>query len=241
VTLQPAGAVSGTVTDRAGHPLSHVRVRVSGAAADDYPNYFGGDGLSAYSYTDDRGRYTVRSVQPGKQTVCFRGGAARPHNDTGGYFDQCFGGPPGKRSGGTAVTVTANATTTADIALTSAAAVVGRITDTHGHAVRDAIVVVFRTTGRAVLGETLVRADGRYDVRRLPTGGVVVCVVPPAPYQARCYRRVVWRDVYLYPPISKATPVPTRPGRATRVDLRLRTVESPLGRERLPVRWLRHG
>ena len=94
-TLDMAGAVSGTVTDSSGNPLRGVRVHVSGSAADDYRNRGSGGGVqypTQYSVTGSDGKFTIRSVAPGEQTVCLSASHARSAEPSTGFFDQCVGG-----------------------------------------------------------------------------------------------------------------------------------------------------
>ena len=119
VELGDAGAVSGRVTDADGNPLQFVRVHVGGAAADDFADtdYDSVPTPHWDAYTDADGRYTIRSVAPGSQTVCFDTHSVA----TGNYQPQCYGAAPGTTSGGTPVPVTADIGTTGiDISLTAA-------------------------------------------------------------------------------------------------------------------------
>ena len=80
VSLAAAGAVSGTVTDTAAHPLVGVEVEVFNA------------GLTQIgtAYTAANGTYTVGGLAAGTYDVCFDGTTATGGSSTTGYLDQCY-------------------------------------------------------------------------------------------------------------------------------------------------------
>ncbi len=224
-TLHPAGAVAGRVTDTAGHPLAGVRLRVSGSSSTDYLDPTIADELGDFGIvlpgpandvtTDADGTYVVPGVAAGKRTVCFDAGdavdvtvsstaAAHPN----GILGQCFGGPPGSRHGGTAVTVTASATVTGiDQQLADAAVITGRIVDrSTGWPVRDSVAVVF--SGGRQIKASGADAVGHYRIAGLPPGTVQVCFAAYR-YRSQCYDGVAWNGRTVP---AKATPVKTTAG-----------------------------
>jgi hypothetical protein len=139
------------------------------------------------------GRYAIRSVAPGQQTICVDARAASGGDETVGYTDQCLGGEPGSTSGGTPVTVTANSTTTvAALALTRAAAISGRVTDRSGHGLKGVDVGVLQPDGTFV-ADVFTSSTGAYTVGHLGTGPKIVCFyAEPVGYASQCYRGVAW-------------------------------------------------
>ncbi len=221
-TLADAGAVTGVITDGAGHPLRGVVVHVSNSAADDFqsPDFFPEPANPiSYSVTGADGTYRVRSVAAGDQTVCVDAAQAKGGTSAAGYLDQCVGGSPGRSTGGTTVTVTSGASTSVpDLALTGGAGISGTVTSSNGKRARWISAVVFNAKGRALLyGQT--NGKGNFEAVRLPAGPVRVCFETDV--EMRCYRNVVWNG--RKPPAS-ATPVTLKAGTITSgIDIRLKT------------------
>jgi len=232
-TLHPAGAVSGRVTDGAGHPLADVRVTVSQSSSTDYydpgefidtedPFDFAPPGPAGDVITDADGTYVVPGVQPGKRTVCFDAGdaidvtgAAHPY----GILSQCVGGAPGNLEDATPVTVPTAATLSGvDQQLVDAAVVTGRVVDrATGLPVRRAVALVF--AGNRVVGDAETDRLGHYRIIGVPPGTVHVCFVAYR-YQAQCYDNVAWPGKEAP---SNATAVTTTSGATvTLKDARLR-------------------
>lgn len=120
LVLGPAGEVTGTVTASDGIALPGVTVHVSGSAAEDIrglPGVRGSAPLIA-ARTDVNGRFAVRSVAPGEQTVCFDATkvvtASAPH----GFMRQCYGGQPGAATGSPVPVAADDVTSGVDIGLT---------------------------------------------------------------------------------------------------------------------------
>lgn len=119
LTLATAGALTGTVTDTNGDPLQGVFVHVTGSAATDTPQ--GGLATPAHraAVTGTDGTFTVRSVTPGDQVVCFRASHARDSGGPVAVQDQCFGGQPGQSDGAPVTVTSGQVTSGVDIALTA--------------------------------------------------------------------------------------------------------------------------
>lgn len=190
--LEDAGAVSGTVTDIAGHPLAGVRLIISNASSSDYldpsdPFFFGGP--AAEAVTDARGHFTVRGVQAGEQTVCVDATGATGGSSRTGYLDACVGGR--NPATATPVEVAADDVTNAQLALAAGAAISGRITTADGRVPRYAAALVLRSARRGSFVD--VDATGRYRIDRLPPGTYRVCFVSVR-YHAECYADVPWDE-----------------------------------------------
>jgi protocatechuate 3,4-dioxygenase beta subunit len=219
-TLSDGGAVSGTITDGAGHPLADAVVHVTHSAADDYDSdfFFGGPGdpldgePAADSLTRPDGSFTIRGVAPGTSTVCVdASGIAGPN--AAGYLDQCLGGPAGSDTGGTGVTVTADSDSRGnDLALTPASGISGTITAPKGAGAGGVVVFAGRSEREIAFGEP--DQNGDYSVTQLPAGNYSLCVLA---YRAtsQCYRDVAWKNEDKAPPLAKASLVTTTDGGVT--------------------------
>jgi hypothetical protein len=211
-TLKAAGAITGKVTDSAGHPIRGAVVHVSHSAADDlspiFPFELPGDPI-AFSTTAADGTYTIRSVTPGKSTVCVDASGAKGGSSHAGYLDQCIGGEPGVSTGGTRETITSSTTTTSpDIALTSAAGITGMITSTGKLGFAE--VIIFDASGSVVNEAGINRGGGQYRIRGLQAGTYRVCVASNR--DARCYVDAKWTT---RKPPANAKPVVTTAGDLT--------------------------
>jgi len=105
-SLADGGAISGTITDSADHPLVGVYVDVIDGSGDEV-----GDG----GVTGPDGTYSVTGLSPGSYDVCFDASSATGGSSTTGYADRCWngaawGGDPGDTSGASAVSVTDGST-----------------------------------------------------------------------------------------------------------------------------------
>jgi protocatechuate 3,4-dioxygenase beta subunit len=190
-----AGAVSGSVTDAAGHPLSHVRISVSNAATSDYvdPNDFGDyvpAGPAADAVTDTNGHFTIRGVTPGEQTVCFNARHARGASTTG-YVDTCVGGDD--PSSATPVDIEPGQRTSVHVSLAAGAAISGAVTDTRGHPLRADVYAIDLAGGGWI---TTAHRDGTYRIPRLAAGTYEVCFIEYR-YRSQCYDHVFWPDRHL--------------------------------------------
>lgn len=191
-TLHDAGAVTGTVTDNQGNPLSGVAVSVSNAATSDYVDpreYFGFQpyGPAGDTITDADGRFLIHGVQPGGQTVCADAEGATGGISTTGYLNGCVGGD--RRATATPVDVKARRTTSVHLSLALGAAISGTIS-TPRHPLYTAALAI-DAHGRGFAAGTDRRGSFRID--RLPAGTYRVCFVAFR-YQAECYDDVPWNE-----------------------------------------------
>lgn len=227
LTLGDAGAISGRVTDQQGAPVPGVAVDVPGAATTDYTGQpftppasadletLLSAGPAADVLTDRDGRYTVRSVNPGKHRVCLDPSAARG-TDPAGYLGGCIGQRAGSLSLGTQFRVKARRTTTADATLSPAAGITGHVTSSSGKAV-SATVIAFDSSGNPHAVVDTGRS-GAFVLGPLPAGSWIVCF-DAFRYQDQCYRNAAW--VPGAAP-SHPTKVRTRTGQLTpNIDARM--------------------
>ncbi|GAA1899348.1 beta strand repeat-containing protein [Lapillicoccus jejuensis] len=210
VALADGGAVSGTVTDASGAPLSSVGVMVGDPA----------DGQLTMVWTADDGTWTAQGVPAGTdRTVCFSASGASGGSSTSGYVDECW---DDVASNGTAtpVTVTTGRTTTGVSArLAAAATVSGRVTAAAtGSPVEGVDVELHQGGSTDVVAYASSAADGTYTFPGLAASSDYrVCFVAgfAGPYADQCWDGAPY-DVTL------ATPVAVTGGsRRTGVDARL--------------------
>lgn len=160
--LQIGGSISGRVTDSAGNPLPGIWVDASSAS----------DGLMAR--TDSDGRYRLTDLSAGRYAVRFSprdpiGDAPPSSNHLEEYFDDV-------RDPAQATEVPVDPgveTPNIDAALADAAAISGRVTDTAGQPVFNALVTLDGYWAGYV------ELDGTYRISNLEPGSHVVGFVPP--------------------------------------------------------------
>lgn len=195
-TLVAAGAISGTVTDAAGHGLSRVYVEVFDSA-----------GVSdRVEPTANDGTYDVSGLPNGSYTVCFSAKYAAGE-DSPGYVDQCYANTtwtdyPSLPSGTTTVSVVAGTTAgNIDAALQPGGAVSGKVLDADGQPLRGAGVTTVTAAG--VTGRsTSTASDGTYTLAGLPAGTFSICFsgryasngTPGHGYADQCYHDIAWES-----------------------------------------------
>ncbi|MBE7186912.1 hypothetical protein [Jatrophihabitans endophyticus] len=223
VVLHPAGAVSGRITDAAGHPLQGALVRVGGSAADDLPqddvefetSFAAADGNTsappaAFSRTAADGTYTIRSVRPGQRQVCVSAKGVSDPSGTG-YLSQCVGGAVGSTKKGTPVAVHGAATTGGvDLALTAGGSVTGHITSPVGN--KDNAVVLFR--GQDYVTQKHPDSSYDYEFTDLAPGTYEVCVdaFDRNTQTGRCHADAAWDPETATGPAADATPIQVTAG-----------------------------
>jgi hypothetical protein len=177
--LDAGAAVSGRVTDAAGHPLAGVTPfaqSISSYVDLDSSGFFGTStyaGGSAAATTADDGTFTVKGLPRYPMRFCFdtSGRVTGGDASTGGYTQQCTHRAVVPSVGSTRAL--------ADIVLppASGGAVAGRIVDHAGAPVAGAPVSVQSHGSDAFAsGFTRSAADGTYVVPALPAGSYDVCV-----------------------------------------------------------------
>jgi len=155
VQLDRAGAISGTVPDKAtGKPVTFACVTVNPVGGD-----YTFDGECEGAFTDSAGRYTLTGLGPYAWPVEFATA------DTGAYAWQWSGGVASRKQA-TPVPVTAGRTATANAALTRGTKVVGTVLDSRGLPIRAAVYAVNSDTGDVAGWAQSVR--GSYSIRVLP-------------------------------------------------------------------------
>ena len=160
--LPVAGALSGRVTDSAGHGISDVSVSVYD------PDDPGQIGHGATTGAD--GSYTVTGLSAGSYQVCFYSQAASGASTTG-YLDECYDDQP-PYSSGTPVPVTLGRTSAGiDAVLATGGAITGRVTDPSGAPVQGVSASVFGSG----YGYGDSDGSGAYAITGLPTGSYTLC------------------------------------------------------------------
>ena len=160
--LPVAGALSGRVTDSAGHGIPGASVFVYNP---DDPSQVGHGTL-----TRADGSYTVTGLPAGSYQVCFSGQGAGGASTTG-YLDECYDDQP-PYSSSTRVPVTLGHTSAGiDAVLATGGAITGRVTDPSGAAVPD----VSTWVSGAGYGQGYSDSTGRYTITGLGTGSYTLC------------------------------------------------------------------
>jgi protocatechuate 3,4-dioxygenase beta subunit len=160
--LPVAGAISGRITDSAGHAIPGVSVS---AYDPDDPNQSGREAITG---TD--GSYTVTALAAGSYQVCFSSQAASGSSATG-YLDECYDDQP-PFSPGTPVPVRLGQISTGvNAELATAGAVTGHVTDPSGAPVAD----IWASVYGAGFGYGYSDSSGAYAITGLPTGSYTLC------------------------------------------------------------------
>jgi RHS repeat-associated protein len=150
VTLSPAGAISGTVTDSGGTPLTNIQ-------ADGYPSDGSAGGFAfgnSSNPTGASGGYTVRGLPTTNYHVNFR-------DTTGTYASSSYP---------STVSVTAPGTTSAiNAQLQAGGRIAGTVTDSGGHPIPNVSINAYDQTGQYGFASTA--ADGTYTVHGLGASG----------------------------------------------------------------------
>ena len=136
-TMQPGGTLAGTVTDTAGHRLSHICVGTYTLQFDSLPTTINVGGATA-----EAGRYLIANLAPGTYNLAF---------GCGGYGTEYFPNQVDPATAGQ-LSVTAGATTRVPVTrLSRAGAISGRVTSKSGKPVEYACVQVAPAGSRSDL------------------------------------------------------------------------------------------
>jgi protocatechuate 3,4-dioxygenase beta subunit len=209
--LAAAGAVGGTVTDASGSPLGDVYVEIS--TSDGGCVIVDGDECLAAASASD-GTWTIEGLAPGNYTVCFDASYDSGSSATG-YVGECYKNADlNDYSDATPVSVRSEVSTPVNIALPAGGVITGSISDTGGHPLPDAQVIVY---GQYEEFFAIVASDGTYQVDSLPTGSYTICFsdegdTSATGYAGQCYKNVSW-DGGQTP--SSTTPVSVTEGDTT--------------------------
>ncbi|MGI8667923.1 MAG: carboxypeptidase regulatory-like domain-containing protein [Jatrophihabitans sp.] len=192
--LATAGAITGKVTDAAGHPLNGIVVETATNGSGVLPS-----GIT----TAADGSYRIADLGTDPLTVCFD---ARTRTDLtpGGFVHQCYNhldAPYNQpyRQDATPIAVQSGKTI-ANIngRLTAGAAATGRVTDPAGHPVAGIVVDAYPSSG--YFTTTTSKADGSYLLSGLAAGEYSVCFFPyassDAPVSARGYTSQCYHQSY---------------------------------------------
>jgi protocatechuate 3,4-dioxygenase beta subunit len=179
--LPVAGAITGRVTDSAGHPISEVFV----FAADPDNPAVNGHGTT----TRADGSYTLTGLATGSYQVCFSSQNARGASTTG-YLDECYDNLPSYSSGTPVPVRTGQTSSGIDAALAAAGAITGRITDSAGDPVPD----IWASASGGSYGDATSDSNGDYRLTGLAAGLYTLCfdgtyaisAVAPYGYTSSC-------------------------------------------------------
>ena len=181
--LQPAGTIAGTITDAdTTQPLDSMVVDIYDSNGD-----FIGNGIS-----DSAGNYSVSGLFTGQYFAIVSNAYSG-----GNYIDQLYNGIvcPGENCdplSGTAITVTAGATTTIDFALHQGGSISGAVIDSDSSIqIPGFQIYVFDSNGFPLLTFPATDSSGNYHAGGLPTGNYFVV----AGAYARDYVEELWDNV----------------------------------------------
>ncbi len=147
ILLDPAGTITGTVTDPSGQPIRYALVTASAFDPGAGPSGPGGA-------TDAAGHYTITGLGPYAWPL---------HIGAEGFADQWTGGVA-RRTSATAVTVVAGGTTIADVRLVAGVTLSGTVRGPGGVALTGGRVVVYDAVTGDVVGVSEVDGSGGYRV-----------------------------------------------------------------------------
>ena len=150
--LAERGAVSGTVSDGSGDPLSGVTVYLANPPDD--PDVGERSGLDDAVTTDGAGRFLLVGAEPGNQAVCATAVGVAGGTSPTGYLPGCVDGGVIVSPGTTSSGVT--------LALTAGSSLSGQVTDVAGHDVDGAAVTISAAASGLRVGVVTTAADGTY-------------------------------------------------------------------------------
>ncbi|HEX9034976.1 MAG TPA: carboxypeptidase-like regulatory domain-containing protein [Streptosporangiaceae bacterium] len=161
--LQPAGSITGSVTDSAGKPLSGICVQAVLAGSSASLIRFFGPGMGFVS----RGHYTIRGLAAGSYDVQFS------NCGRGRYGSQWYKGQASLQAA-TPVSVTAGGTTSGiDAVMTAGGSISGQVTDSSGHLLPSVCVIASDSADRS-FGFSYSNRTGSYTITSLSTGSYQV-------------------------------------------------------------------
>jgi protocatechuate 3,4-dioxygenase beta subunit len=205
-TMQPAGTLTGRVSDRSGHPLAHVCVGIVSAGASDLID----SGFESSVTTKSNGRYLLRNIIPGPYQVSIGCNGA---HFAGRWFDN-----QQDSSRGGFLSIPAGLVTLLNGSVGQPGAISGTVTDQAGKPVNNICVFIVdpkaktyinHAVGPPDFGPPLTENGGRYQIRGLTPGQYLVNFSPCAggKFGGRWYRNGTT--------LANATPVKVRAGRTT--------------------------
>ncbi len=206
--LQPGAAISGTVTNAAGHPIANVDVEAS--TADGV-----GDGTTT---TDADGNYTVNALPAGNYALDFR-------PTKGNYLEEWWNNEPTQDSANRVSVAAASTVTGIDAQLATGATITGTVSTADGPLKGATVAAISTVDGQITGREPKTDADGNYKITALPAGSYKVQFsAPKGPNLATQW----WSDATS---LSSATPVDTSASSpATGIDATLVTGATVSGR-----------
>jgi hypothetical protein len=207
--LKQLGAIGGKITSVAGGT----------AVTDALVSVYTASGTASFfDVSDGTGHYQVNGLKPGTYKVCVSGQGATGGGSATGYLSRCWktaawNGHSAPPTGAIGVSVTAaTLTPNINVALPTAAAIAGRVTNSAGTALKF-VQVVARNRNSGFTFYTSTATNGSYKLRGLPAAskGYTVCfnaagVSASTGYLNECWNNVAW-GTGAYPSTAKAVSV----------------------------------
>jgi hypothetical protein len=158
-TLQPAGAIGGSVSGPDGSPVTGVWTTVYNAAGE----------VVSDTTSDESGNWQITGISAGQYTVCYD-----PTFSSGGFRRGCYDRQPYGATTGTPVTVTGGQLATVTAVLVPGAVIRGTVTDSDGRPVASVgVTAMSLADGMSYYAGT--NEDGKYTLAGLEAGSYAVC------------------------------------------------------------------
>ena len=178
-TVQPAGAIGGSVSGPDGSPVVDVWTTVYNAAG----------GVVSDTTTDQSGNWQMTGISAGLYTVCYD-----PTFSSGGFRRACYDNQPYGPTTGTPVTVTAGQLTAVKAVLVPGAIIRGTVTASDGSPIASVMVSAVAPAGGGRSYSAGTDEDGNYTLSGLDAGSYAICFNPEFAsgpsglgYQSECY------------------------------------------------------
>lgn len=159
--LPAPGTVSGVVRTKKGDPVPYAYVYGRLADSVEYGSFYG--------YGNDSGQYIAENVQEGKYIV---------YTSSYPYKTQWYKGKSNENEADTVIVIEETNTDSINFYLTSPGLIKGRVTDSAGVPLSQAIVFIYDTTSRYVQS-TVVYADGYYQMHQEREGVYFIKAMAP--------------------------------------------------------------
>ena len=171
-SLGAAGSITGTVTDGSAKPLQNVNISVY-----QLDSVSGQWNWAESAYTDASGSYAAGGLHAGEYKVGFSagGGCGPVCSASDNYGPEYFNDKPDIASADLVAVTAGNATTGINASLATGGSISGRVTDQHGHPLKNVSVAVYEPSGTGYpVAWNSTDADGNYSAGGLQTGSYKV-------------------------------------------------------------------